>query len=77
MDLEDRDAHDRPLERRDPVDRPAVRVRSDLGVDLGQVLVRPEREVLREGLGVDEQLVERTLGDVPLVEGYGRVTALI
>ena len=52
VDLEQRHPHDRALQRRDPLDRPAVQVRADRRVDLGQVGVDAKREVASERLRV-------------------------
>ena len=76
--LEQRDAHDRLLERRDPLDRPALGVAADelvglLGVVVGGVRERPReaRRVLRQ------DVVERAVGHLVLVEREGRRAPLI
>ena len=50
--LDQRDAHDAALERRDPRDRPAVRVAADQLVELGRALDRGAGQRARERAGV-------------------------
>ena len=67
--LQQRGAQDRLLQRRDAVDRPVLRVALDVGVELLRVVGRRMRERAREGGGVAlEEVVERALGEIVLVE---------
>src|SRR4051812_17098412 len=68
--LEERDPHDRLLERRDPVHAPPVRVALDLRVEVLGVVVGGVGQRAREVRGVAlEHVLDLTAGDVVLVEG--------
>src|SRR4051794_6749440 len=68
--LEQRDPHDRLLERRDPSEAPALRVALDVAVEVFGVVVGGVRQRAREGRRVAlEEVVERPAGQVLLVEG--------
>ena len=77
LDLVERDPHHVALERRDPVEVPALGVARDHGVELVPVGLDPERQLPRERAGVGEQVVERAPGDVALVAGEDGVAALV
>ena len=67
--LEQRDAHDRLLQRGDAVDRPALGVALDERVEVLGVVLRGVGQRAREGRGVAlEDVVELATGQVVLVE---------
>src|SRR5690349_2381464 len=76
--LEQRDPHDRLLERGDPVEAPAARVALDLGVEVLDVVVRRVRERAGECGGVAiEDVVDPATGEVVLVEGEDGCAPLV
>ena len=77
LDLVEGDAHDVALERRDPLELPALGVGGDRGVELVAVRLDARGELPREGPRLGEQLLERTTGDIALVAGEDGVAALV
>ena len=76
--LEQRGAEDGLLERRDAIERPALGVALDAGVELFGVVGGRVRERAREDRGVAlEDVVERPAREVVLVEGEDRGPPLI
>src|SRR3954466_12261353 len=76
--LDERDPHDPPLQRCDPVDRPPLRVASDQLVEVGGVVLRRVGQRAGELRGVAlEDVVELLPGDGVLVEGEGGAAALV
>src|SRR5918996_4971718 len=75
--LVQRDAHDAPLERSDPLQLPALGVAGDRLVQLGAACLGPLRQLAGERLCAGQQLVERPSGYLVLVEGEHRVAALL
>src|SRR5947209_15356853 len=67
--LEQRDAQDAPLERRDAVERPALRVTRDQRVELAARAIGPLDERARERSRAGRyELSERPSGHLPLIE---------
>ena len=78
QELGERHAQDVALERRDPVERPALRVAPDQLVQLGPVALDGLHELARERPGVAvEQLLGRAAGHVRLVQGHGGGSSLV
>jgi hypothetical protein len=76
--LEQGDAHDRPLQRRDAVQRPALRVALDAPVEVLAVVLSRVGQRAREGRRVAlEEVVELAPGDVVLVEREDGGAALV
>ncbi len=72
-----RHPHDRALQGRDPLQRPALGVARDQLVELGAVRLGALGELAGERLRALEQLVERPAGDLVLVEREDGVAALV
>ena len=77
LDLVQRDPHHVALQRRDPVELPALAWRGDLRVELLAVGLDALGQLAGERARVGEQLVERAPGDVALVAGEDGVAALV
>jgi hypothetical protein len=76
--LEQRGPQDGAFERCDAIERPALRVTLDAGVELARVVGRRVRERAGEARGVAlEDVVERPAGEVVLVEREHGRPALI
>ena len=77
LDLIQRHPHHVEVERRQAVDRPALRVGLDLVVELFAEVVDALGDLAGQRTRLGDQLLERPAGDVALIAGEDRVAALV